>query len=157
LKRKLIHPTLIVALLICICVCSAIVATTGISLLRNYANSRAFSRPHEPGILEGSGGSIRAIAFAPDNRSLASAGTHPDRAITIWDLESETQVRSFYESIGVSCLAFSPRGELLASAGADGKVRMWDPSTGRLIQTLEEHTKFIEAIAFSADGRRIAA
>jgi WD40 repeat protein/serine/threonine protein kinase len=56
---------------------------------------------------------------------------------------------------GVSSVAFSPDGKLLASAGWDQTVKVWDPMTGQKLLTLE-HPKEIGGIDFSPDGMRLA-
>ncbi len=56
----------------------------------------------------------------------------------------------------VSALAVHPDGQLLASAGVDGLVRIWDVATGQLVRTLEGHNDIALTVAFSPDGRQLA-
>jgi hypothetical protein len=42
-------------------------------------------------------------------------------------------------TMGVSSVAFSPNGQVLASASWDGTVRLWEPMTGKFIRTLPEN------------------
>lgn len=58
---------------------------------------------------------------------------------------------------GVAGVAFSPDACLLATGGADGTVRLWNPATGEHTRTFTSSlTNGINAIAFSPDGRMIA-
>ena len=60
---------------------------------------------------------------------------------------------------GVEDVAFSPDGKLLATAGSDGYVRLWNPATGQAVggelpadpgTGLLGHTVY--GVAFSPDG-----
>jgi WD40 repeat protein len=53
-------------------------------------------------------------------------------------------------------VAFSPDGELLASAGSNGNVKIWDVARGRVVQSLTGHTGAVLAIAFNPDSRSLA-
>ena len=49
----------------------------------------------------------------------------------VWDAGTEKRVSSLEGHTGiVNDLAFDPAGERVATAGADGSVRIWDPRTG---------------------------
>ncbi len=56
----------------------------------------------------------------------------------------------------VNAVALSPDGKTLASAGDDPLIRLWDPSTGKSLGTLQGHTGAVRCLAFSPDGKTLA-
>ncbi len=57
----------------------------------------------------------------------------------------------------VSSVAFSPSGTILVTAGdADQGVKLWDVATGKELMSLKGHTKIVNQVAFSADGKKLA-
>ncbi|MCJ7530061.1 MAG: serine/threonine protein kinase [Anaerolineales bacterium] len=58
---------------------------------------------------------------------------------------------------GITSLAFSPVGSLLASGVAtEDNVGLWDPRSGSLVRLLKGHTSRVSSVAFSPDGFTLA-
>lgn len=57
---------------------------------------------------------------------------------------------------GVTYVAFSRDGKLLASSGTDNTIKIWDVATKRELRTLIGHTANVESMDFSPDGRLLA-
>lgn len=56
----------------------------------------------------------------------------------------------------IDVMTFDPSGRLLATAGADGQVLLWEPVTGQLLRVLATDAA-VRGLAFSADADRVIA
>jgi WD40 repeat protein len=104
-----------------------------------------------------------AVAFAPDGRSLAvgqrGVGPGPGETVGVWSVEPLRQKEQWQaHPAETRALAFQPGGELLATGGDDGVVRLWHVGGdwGRQ-RELAVGEGSVYAVAFSPDGRRLAA
>ena len=89
----------------------------------------------------------RPLAFSPDGKLAVSEKWYPrgDNAFQIlWDVASGKVVRRFEdrsntEEVGpryTRALAFTPDGKRVLCGAYDGKVRIWDVATGKLISSV---------------------
>jgi WD40 repeat protein len=53
----------------------------------------------------------------------------------------------------MTCVAFSPNGELLATCDANGEIQIWQVADSRRLLTLRGHDHWLWSVAFSPDGR----
>jgi WD40 repeat protein/serine/threonine protein kinase len=84
-------------------------------------------------------------------------GPEDSGMIDIRDSETGESVLSFQgHDPDVNHVAFSPDGARLASTGDDGELKVWDPSTGRLLSSLSGDGS-AWGPSFSADGSLVAA
>ena len=108
-------------------------------------------------ILRGFRNGVRAVAFDPRGRTLATASF--DGPIQLWDVATRRPrgppLRGHTGEVW--SVAFSADGRALASASKDGTVRLWNVKTHMpLGQPVEAGVGEVLAVALSSDGRTLA-
>jgi WD40 repeat protein/serine/threonine protein kinase len=125
---------------------------------------------------------LLCATYHPDGQSLASAGfegevkvwnvgkglplkrpgglAFPSSPIslwaTVWSIKRIMPARNLSGHVGrVSCLAYSPDGRYLVSAGVDGVFHQWDTNTWTRNTPAIGHRGHVLALAFSPDGTRL--
>jgi WD40 repeat protein len=124
---------------------------------------------------------LRAVVFSPDGKHLASGDEQA--TVRIWDLQTRRQLHEMDLMYGADTLslAFSPDSKILACGGGwneggvpkgfkiklqnrvtiVGKegflVLLWDVATGKELRRLAGLQDNIKAVAFSPDGKTVAA
>ncbi len=97
----------------------------------------------------------RVVAADPAGRRLA---TVRGEAAVILDVDARTEPTVLAGHEGpVWSVAWEPAGRALASAGNDGKIRIWDPRSGLQEQSIACLDGAARLLAYSGDGRRLAA
>jgi hypothetical protein len=113
-------------------------------------------------------GQVKSVAFSPDSRTLAAAGAggkRPPRKpfIELWDIITGRRLGkplTGHTGTVVHSVAFSPVGNLLASAGSDNTIRLWNIDNSRSPKPLgplpRGHVNQVLSVTFSPDGNFLA-
>jgi WD40 repeat protein len=127
-------------------------------------------------VLTGHQGIVRSIAFSPHNQTLASGSL--DETIKLWDINTGDCLKTLEDTTAIYAVAFvkvreghgnteanghadtefaSPHASplLLASAGDDGIVKLWDTATGECVQALVGHSDRVWSLAASSTGETL--
>ncbi len=114
--------------------------------------------------LTGHTGSVNSVAFSPDGHTLASGSS--DKTIKFWDYISGGTLNTITTTHlnGISSIAYAADSKSIFSGGAAGTgfnmsdktVKQWQLADNSLLQTFSGHTKGIEQISLSPDGKTLA-
>jgi Tol biopolymer transport system component len=103
-------------------------------------------------------GGVESVAFAPDGKTLVSAGW--DHHVKLWDLQLRRGSEPVWDfagfSDGVRSVAFSPDGTLVAAGGFDRVLIVLDARTGMRVWTSPTLEQPVNGVAFSPHGRMLA-
>jgi WD40 repeat protein len=112
-------------------------------------------------------GPTTCLAFAPDGRTLAVAGSSHTLDVSFWDPATGRRKGGLDDpdaaappsgeaGFEVNALAYSADGAALAVACSDGVLRIRDVATGGLRHDFSGHTGRAFRLAFAPDGRTLA-
>jgi WD40 repeat protein/DNA-binding SARP family transcriptional activator len=103
--------------------------------------------------LHGSHGDARYLVFSPDGTRLFSEPADAPLPTQLWDLSPDHELLTL--RAGPSAMpTFGPDGATLAAGTGDGRVLVWDSTSGELLLNLDGHAAFTTAV-FGPDGSRL--
>lgn len=115
----------------------------GLYEMPDFGNVHTLSVAHER---------VSSVAISPSGEWLA-IGARALGQLLVWEWQSESFVLKQQGHSGeMNSLAYAPDGRHVATAGADGKVKLWDTSSGFCFATFSEHSAGVSAVEFAGRG-----
>ncbi|KAG2060543.1 WD40 repeat-like protein [Suillus hirtellus] len=105
---------------------------------------------------------ISGVVHLPGGREILTCSW--DNSLRLWDLESGTQIGEDWrdeevKEVGMLSMTLSPNGKIIVSGSGkvfmDGKVKLWDVETGKVVAKWSRHTDYVYSVCWSADGKRV--
>lgn len=93
--------------------------------------------------------------FAMNRVGRMFAAAFQDRSIRLYAADDALEMQRMQDEFLSTSIAFSPKGDIVATGTVERVVKLWDIRTGECIGTLEGHTYPVLALAFSPDGDKI--
>jgi WD40 repeat protein len=104
-------------------------------------------------VLRGHRDQVFSVAFSPRGGRIATGSLNGE--ILVFTGEGRLEARLVAER-PVRSLAIDPAGRLLAAAGGEGSVRLWDLDSRAEVAHERGHRGVVESVCFSPDGRLLA-
>jgi WD40 repeat protein len=99
------------------------------------------------------------VRVSPDGKRVAAGGF--GKTIDVWELKGGKREQTLGGTDGPTkttrTVAFSADSSRVAAGGDDGVVRVWEVRTGKEVLTWRDHEEMITSVAFSSDGKYLAA
>jgi RNA polymerase sigma factor (sigma-70 family) len=119
--------------------------------------------------LTGHTNQVLDLAFSADSRLLVTCGENPsglrqgaerppEDRIFVWDVASGQRVPGLPGGLplGAGSVAFAPDGRTLATASADGVIRLWEVASWTVRAEFKGHRDRVSALAFAPGGRLLS-
>ena len=101
------------------------------------------------------GGTGVPLALSPSG-DLVAVAEYFGTGLKVWDLEQKRERGNCVGHVRkLKAAAFSPNGKVLASGGEDHTIRLWDPTTGKLLRLLQGHRDQISGLVFLPGGKTL--
>jgi WD40 repeat protein len=97
----------------------------------------------------------KAIGLSPDGLRAVIGTSDGAYLCSITAMDNEPHRLGDYSGY-VELVAFSPDGSWIATGAENRTVRLWNATTGDVVQVLDGQTSIVNAIAFSPDGSQVA-
>ena len=120
-------------------------------------------------VFEGHEQEIYSLDFSNDGRYIVSGSG--DETMRVWDLSDascrmitiETPTTTLPTAVGsqqnqdagVTSVSISPDGSMVAAGSLDSVIRIWEVSSGILLDSLRGHRDSVYSVAFTPDGKGI--
>lgn len=99
---------------------------------------------------------ISSVCCGPGN--VIATGSE-DHEVCVWELSDRGQLELKHtlsnHYAGVTSVAFSPSGELLASSSLDNSVLLWDVESFSVVRAISGHDEAVNNVRFDSTGERI--
>jgi WD40 repeat protein/tRNA A-37 threonylcarbamoyl transferase component Bud32 len=96
--------------------------------------------------------SMGTFSFGPDSMGIASLSLY--YSVQVWNLANQMgPFRTKYNN--VKCIKFHPTEPVVALAGSQSEVRLYDLDSQLLIQTIKTGQGLVQDVDFNADGSRL--
>ncbi|KAI0763059.1 WD40 repeat-like protein [Trametes elegans] len=96
---------------------------------------------------------ISSVAINPSGEWLAF-GAKKLGQLLVWEWQSESYVlKQQGHFFDMNTLAYAPDGQHIATGGDDGKVKVWNSSSGFCFVTFSEHSAAVSAVEFAKQGQ----
>ncbi|MHA2213118.1 MAG: WD40 repeat domain-containing protein [Candidatus Thorarchaeota archaeon] len=100
-------------------------------------------------------GSETTRRFAMNKAGRMLAAAIQDKTIRLYDARNCDEIQRMPDDYLCTSIAFSPKGDIVATGSVGRVVKLWDIKTAELLATLEGHSYPVLSLSFSPDGDKL--